>query len=75
MKRPIRVRRCAASVGFLVLSAGCLAGCGGGAGGGFSATHTIGGSISGLASSGLVLTDNGADSLMVPSGAMTFTFA
>ncbi len=75
MNRPIRVRRCAASVGFLVLAAGCLAGCGGGAGGGFSATHTIGGSISGLASSGLVLTDNGADSLMVPSGAMTFTFA
>ena len=75
MKRPIRVRHRAASVGCLVLAAICLSGCGGGVSGGFSATHTIGGSISGLASSGLVLTDNGADSLMVPSGAITFTFA
>ena len=38
-------------------------------------TYTIGGSISGLTTSGLVLWDNGGDALTVSSGATTFTFA
>jgi 6-phosphogluconolactonase (cycloisomerase 2 family) len=38
-------------------------------------TYTIGGSISGLTGSGLVLQDNGGDNLTVPSGATSFTFA
>jgi serine/threonine-protein kinase len=75
VNRPNRDRCRAASVGFLVLLAISMTGCGGGASGGFSATHTVGGTISGLNSSGLILTDNGGDSLMVPSGAMSFTFA
>ena len=37
-------------------------------------THTLGGAISGLASSGLVLL-NGSDMLSLSSGALTFTFA
>jgi hypothetical protein len=40
-------------------------------GGGFS----IGGTITGLTASGLVLQNNGADDLTVASGATTFTFA
>ena len=74
MRCPIHVRRSAAILGLIGLTALSLADCGGGASGGFSAIHTIGGSISGLNSSGLILTDNGGDSLMVPSGAMSFTF-
>jgi len=46
---------------FLVLAL-TAAGCGGG---GSTATHTIGGSVSGLAGSGLVLRNNGADDLSV----------
>ncbi len=38
-------------------------------------TYTVGGSIAGLSASGLLLQDNGGDSLTVPSGATTFTFA
>lgn len=38
-------------------------------------TYPIGGDISGLSQSGLVLTDNGGDNLTVPSGATTFTFS
>lgn len=38
-------------------------------------TYTIGGNISGLTTSGLVLQDNGGDSLTVNSGSSTFTFA
>ncbi len=38
-------------------------------------TITIGGTISGLTGTGLVLQDNGGDNLTVKSGATTFTFA
>lgn len=38
-------------------------------------TVTIGGTVSGLTASGLVLQDNGGDDLTVASGAATFTFA
>lgn len=72
-ERPRRLRRCGASLTLCTLAALALTGCGGGTSG-FSATHTVGGSISGLTTSGLVLTDNGTDSLIIPSGAMTFTF-
>ena len=38
-------------------------------------TYTVGGTVSGLNASGLVLQDNGGDNLTVNSGAATFTFA
>jgi uncharacterized repeat protein (TIGR03803 family) len=52
-----------------------LGGCGGGGGGGGVRTYTIGGSIGGLFATGLTLADNGGDTLAVPVGATTFTFA
>lgn len=62
-----------------VVAALSLSACGGGGGSGSSgsasARYTIGGTISGLNASGLVLTDNGADNLTVSSGASTFTFS
>jgi environmental stress-induced protein Ves len=39
------------------------------------ATYTIGGTVSGLSGTGLVLQDNGGDNLTVAAGATTFTFA
>ncbi len=50
-------------------------GSGGGTGGGTTSSFTIGGTVTGLNASGLVLTDNGGDNLTVPSGSSTFTFA
>src|SRR4029077_20332838 len=38
-------------------------------------TYTVGGSITGLSASGLVLQDNGGDDLTVTSSATNFTFA
>ena len=63
-----------------MLAALSLAACGGGGGGTSgsgtgSMTFTIGGTISGLSASGLVLTDNGGDNLTVSSGATAFTFS
>ncbi|AEU35271.1 Kelch repeat-containing protein [Granulicella mallensis] len=59
-----------------------VVGCGGKGGGGNStttppppATYTIGGTISGLTATGLVLQDNGGDSLTVGANASSFTFA
>lgn len=37
--------------------------------------YTIGGTVSGLTATGLVLTDNGGDNLSLSSGATTFTFS
>ena len=58
-----------------------LASCGGGAGTSnstppspTSTTYTIGGRISGLTGTGLVLQDNGGDDLSVAAGATSFTF-
>lgn len=54
-----------------------LAACGGGGGRGGSAaapTYTIGGSVSGVTGSGLVLRNNGGDSLAI-SGSGAFTFS
>jgi 6-phosphogluconolactonase (cycloisomerase 2 family) len=55
-----------------------IAACGGGGGGGGStpppATYTIGGSVSGLTGSGLVLQNNGGDNLTVAAKATSFTF-
>jgi 6-phosphogluconolactonase (cycloisomerase 2 family) len=66
----------------LSMLAALLTACGGGGGGGSSAppppppaSYTIGGSISGLSGSGLMLQDNGGDTLAVSAGATTFTFA
>ena len=39
------------------------------------ATYMIGGSVSGLSGTGLVLQDNGGDNMPVNSGATSFTFA
>jgi hypothetical protein len=53
----------------------CAAGCGGGgAHGGPPPTYTVGGTVSGLSGSGLVLRDNGADDLSVSSSG-PFVFA
>ncbi len=59
-----------------------LTACGGGGGGGGGSgttppptTYTIGGTVSGLAASGLTLNDNGGNTLTVSSGATTFTFS
>jgi hypothetical protein len=55
----------------LVTSAMLLAGCGGGSGGG--PPHSVGGTVSGLTGSGVVLLDNGGGSLPVAaSGSFTF---
>jgi len=40
-----------------------------------ASTYTIGGSLSGLTASGLILQNNGADNLTVSSGASSFQFA
>jgi len=59
----------------VVLATLCVAGCGGGrAGVGPPATYTVGGTVSGLIGSGLVLRDNGADDLSVSSSG-PFVFA
>jgi subtilisin family serine protease len=63
----------------LVMLAGAslLAACGGGGGGGGAPapTYSIGGTVAGLTDTGLVLQNNGGDSLSVASGASTFAFA
>ena len=62
------------ATGVCLISSLCgLAACGGG-GGGPKGSHSIGGTVSGLSGAGLVLTDNGGDSLTV-SGNNNFTFA
>ena len=67
--------------GLLCALAGvALAACGGGGSGGHSGStaptsFNVGGTVSGLSASGLVLQDNGTDNLTVSSGASTFTFA
>src|ERR1700746_2363620 len=62
-----------------VVMAACsgVKGTGGGGGGGGSTpktTFTIGGAITGLTGTGLVLVDNGNDSLTVAAGSTAFTF-
>src|SRR6185437_3598603 len=61
---------------------GCTGGSGGAGGsggsggsGGTNSAYTVGGTISGLTTSGLVLEDNGADDLSLSAGATAFTFA
>ncbi len=65
-----------------LLIAGWLSACGGGGGGGGGTikppppqSYTIGGTVSGLTASGLVLQNNGGDNLTVTANATTFTFA
>ena len=72
-----------------VLATLALTACGGGGGGssnssgsgssgsgsGATTTYSVGGTVSGLTASGLVLTDNSGNNLTVPSGASTFTFS
>jgi 6-phosphogluconolactonase (cycloisomerase 2 family) len=57
-----------------ILLAILLTACGGGGGDGSGPPHSVGGTVSGLTGSGLVLLDNGADSLAI-SKSGTFTFA
>ncbi len=47
---------------------------GGGGGGGGATTYTVSGTLTGLTGTGLVLVDNGTDTLTVTSGATSFTF-
>jgi hypothetical protein len=62
----------------------CLFGCGGGGGGSSTpattpppppATYTVGGQVSGLAGSGLILLDNGSFNLAVAANRTSFSFA
>jgi len=81
MRPGIRSRVGLAAVGIAALA---LAACGGGGGGGGSTTtggggtttttYTVGGTVTGLSGTGLVLEDNGGDDLAV-STAGAFTFA
>ncbi len=52
-----------------------LAACNGGSSGVPTASYTVGGTVSGLSGSGLVLTDNGGNALSVPANAIAFTFS
>lgn len=69
-------------MGMAAMAALALTACGGGGGGGSSssppppppATYSIGGSVTGLTGTGLVLQDNGGDNLSVTANG-TFTFA
>jgi 6-phosphogluconolactonase (cycloisomerase 2 family)/predicted transcriptional regulator len=61
------------SVGIIATLAACTRG-GGYGGGGGSTTYTVGGMVTGLTGSGLVLRDNGGDNLAV-SATGSFTFA
>jgi hypothetical protein len=54
------------------VSSGCTVNCGGGGGG--TGPYTIGGTVTGLAGTGLILQDNGGDNLTI-TGNTTFTFA
>ncbi len=70
----------ALAVSCLLAACGLVA-CGGGGSssssgsGSHSSTFTVGGSVSGLTASGLILENNGADALTVASGATSFTFS
>ena len=64
----------------LVMPLPIVVGCGGSAGGGTTppppTTYTIGGTVSGLTGTGLVLQDNGGNNLSVSaSGSFTFSTA
>ena len=73
------LRSIAAAASCLLAACGLVA-CGGGGGSGNSGggshtpSFTIGGSVSGLTGSGLVLMNNGADALTVAANATSFTF-
>jgi hypothetical protein len=72
MKASVQVVFGALLSGLLLMA---LTACGGGnGGGGSSATYTVGGTVSGLTGSGLVLRNNGGDALPVSASGM-FTFA
>lgn len=81
MRRFARFRFLLGRWSVCALAAFSLTACGGGGGSGSgssgsgSANYTVGGTISGLSASGLVLTNNGTDSLTVSSGTTTFTFS
>lgn len=59
----------------VLIAVACIAGCGGGGGGGSSTpppTFTVGGTVSGLSGSGLILQLNGAGNLGVSGNGFTF---
>ena len=63
------------SIGFVTCLALLMVACGGGGGGGGGgATYTVGGTVTGLTGSGLILRNNGGGNLAVPVSGM-FTFA
>src|SRR4051794_22882588 len=69
----------AAAVCACVFLAACHGGGGGDGGGGGGApppvTYTVGGTVSGLSGSGLVLRNNTGNDLSVPAASGTFTFS
>lgn len=81
----MEIRTLKNTISFLSIASICfaLSACGGGGGSSGSAStssnsgaasYTIGGTITGLNASGLVLQDNGGDALTLASGATSFTF-
>ena len=61
-------------VGAAVLFAAVLSACGSSSGGGAATTFTVGGTISGLTGSGLVLQNNAGNNLTVSAAATSFSF-
>lgn len=72
-----KIRYIVSALFAVLLAAGAFMSCGGGGGGApapIPATYSVGGVVSGLSGTGLVLQNNGADDLTVASSG-TFTFA
>jgi hypothetical protein len=76
MKHLSKISSSAALLLVCLILAACsgLPGGNGGGGGGGNGIYTIGGSISGYTGTGLVLSNNGTDTLNVLTGSKTFTF-
>jgi len=78
-KTKVNSRRIISIATMAALAVCCLASCGSGSGSGSvqnqQTTYTIGGTVSGLSGSGLVLQDNGGNNLTVATGASNFTFS
>ena len=74
MKHVSKISSSAALILVCLVLVACSGLAGGNGGGGGNGIYTIGGSISGYTGSGLILEDNGIDTLPVAAGSKTFTF-
>jgi Galactose oxidase, central domain/Kelch motif len=74
MKHVSKISSSAALLLVCFILAACSGLADGNGGGGGNGIYTIGGSISGYTGTGLILSNNGTDTLTVPTGSKTFTF-